>query len=332
EMVRALKPAFEGVSFEKVGNDLNAKILMYELGRLSSNLDRLEQQAFSSGRTDAVEELGAFSGKAKKLVDLINAADDSKLKQLGNFQSEFFADLQKNLSILSGGMDPKQISLKDLPSDIVGRYVSPKGRYALFIYPKDNIWDPPALARFVSDIRSVDPSVIGTPIEVHESGKLMRETFIRSGILAFLVICLFVWLDFRSLRCVFLSIMALVIGTVWLLGAMGLFGISFNMANFFAIPILIGIGIDFGVNVLHRLRQDKSFDALSSSMGKGVLLTALANGVGFGTMIFAHHRGIASLGKVMAIGCIFCFLASVIAMPPVAKWLNWGYKKHTPPL
>lgn len=326
--VREMAPAFQGLSFADVGGTVEAGRLMFELGRLAGGLERLEEQAFKSGRVDAVEELGLFAGKMRKLVALIDAADDARLVSLGDMQRAFFGDLKKNLEILATGMEPTTISLEDLPKDVRSRFVSPNtGRYSLMIYPKENIWDPTAMGRFVGEIRGVDPTVIGTPIEVHESGRLMRETFARSAVLAFIVICLLVWLDFRQLRASALAIMPLGFGMVWLFGGMGLAGIQFNMANFFAIPILIGTGVDFGVQVVHRLRQEGSFKALGTSTGKGLVMTAIANGVGFGAMMIAHHRGVASLGKILALGCVCCLLAAIIPTPPVARWFGWGRSK-----
>lgn len=325
--VGEMAPAFEGVAFRAVGDEINARILMFELGRLASNLERLEEQAFTSGRVDAVEELGSFATKVRGLVSLIGAADAAQLARLGALQQAFFDDLQRNLEILATGMHPTAIALADLPPDMAGRFVSPKGRYALFIYPKENIWDPEALARFVTDIRSVDPKVIGTPIEVHESGRLMRTTFLRSAIMAFLVICLLVWADFKTKRASALAILPLASGMLLLFGAMGIFRIQFNMANFFAIPILIGIGVDFGVQIVHRLRQERSFAAMGSSTGRALLMTAMANGIGFGTLLLAHHRGVASLGAILALGCLCCLVAAMIVTPPVAKWLHWGHRK-----
>lgn len=326
--VRKMAPAFEGVAFAGVPGTVDARTLMFELGRLASGLERLQAQAFTGGRADAVEELGAFSGKVRKLVSLIGAADEAMLANLGRMQQAFFADLGKNLSILAGGMDPTTITLADLPPDVSGRFVSPGGRYALFIYPKENIWDPAALSRFVSDIRSVDPTVVGTPIEVHESGKIMRETFLRSAVLSFLVICVLVLLDFKTIRASLLAVTPLVAGMALLLGAMGIFGIRFNMANFFAVPLLVGIGVDFGVQVTHRLRHDRSFDAMGTSTGRALLMTAAANGIGFGTMMIAHHRGVASLGAILALGCLCCLVAALAIEPPLAKWLRWGRKRE----
>jgi hypothetical protein len=322
--VREIAPSFQGLSFKPVGEQVDAASLMFELGRLAQALERLQEQAFRSGRVDAVEELDAFASKIRALAEELRSADQAKRARLGVLQEDFFGDLQRNLEILATGMEASQLGLADLPENVVRRFVSTTGRYSLYIYPKENIWDPVALERFVNDIRSVDPMVVGTPIEVHESGRLMRDTFLRSAALAFVVICLLVWIDFRSWRATVLAVMPLTVGTVWLVGMMGIFGVPFNMANFFAIPIIIGIGVDFGVHLVHRLRAEGSFEAIASATGKAVVLTAVANAIGFGTMMFAHHQGIASLGKIMAIGCVACLAAALIAMPPVARWLGWG--------
>ncbi|HPQ81012.1 MAG TPA: MMPL family transporter [bacterium] len=328
EAVRRMAPAFEGVKWTDVSERVNAKRLMFELGRLAANLDRLQAAAFSAGRAEEVEEMEAFAGKIRGLVRMIDEADAEALSRLGRLQKEFFEDIQKNLGILAGGMDPVEIALEDLPRDVSGRFVSPEGRYSMMIYPKENIWDPDALARFVNELRSVDARVIGTPIEVHESGNLMRKTFARSAVAAFLLICVLVWLDFRSLRAAAVAVGTLSGGLLLLFGWMGIFGIQFNMANFFAIPILIGTGIDFGVQVTHRLRQEASFEAMGTSTGRSLLATAAANGLGFGMMMIAHHRGVASLGQILALGCLCCLASALFLAPPLAGRLSWGRRKE----
>jgi len=323
-IVQGLAPAFQGLVFADASGTVDAGKLMLGLDLLASGISRLQEQAFSSGRVDAVEELGKFGDKVGKVAELLKGADNAELANLGYLQKEFFDDLHKHLEILAGGMDPKRISITDLPEDLVNRFKSPKGRYALFIYPKGNIWDPESLSKFVDDIRKIDSKSLGTPIEVHESGRLMRRTFARSAVLAFIVICILVWIDFRSIKTTILAVMPLVVGLAWLAGIMGLFNIPFNMANFFAIPIIIGIGVDFGVHLAHRLKNERSLKAMATSTGKGVVLTAATNAVGFGAMMLAAHQGIASLGQIMAIGALCCLAAAMIAMPPLAKFLNFG--------
>lgn len=326
-IIKEMAKQFTDLKFEQPTDSIDVKKLQMELERIKNSLSRLQEEAFKSNRIDAVDGLEIFQSKISRTIDLLSQADEGSLIALGLLQNNFFADLKKSLTILSSGMNPTNIALSDLPRDVASRFTSPSGRYSLYIYPKEDIWNPITLEKFISDIRSVDNTVIGTPIEVYESGRLMRSTFMRSAILSFIVICILIWLDFKNIRSSIIAITTLVAGLIMLFSAMGIFGIQFNMANFFAIPILIGTGIDFGVQVTHRLRQERSFDALGTSTGKGLIMTALANGIGFGTMMIAHHRGVASLGQILVLGCVFCLIAALAITPPIAKWLGWGFAK-----
>lgn len=321
EIVRRIAPVFARLDFVQASDEIDRNSLIGELNGLIKSVDRLSEEAFSAGRVDAVEELEKFGEKVSRLKNIVKAATPDQLENLVKFQRAFLDDMHRNLELLATGMDPKKISLDDIPESLKKRFVSPTGRYALTIYPKGNIWDPQELSDFLEELELVEPDALGTPIEVHESGRLMRETFVRSAVLAFVVIFLMVWIDFRSVRPAAMAVMPLLLGTTWLLGFMGMFDIPFNMANFFAIPILIGIGVDNGVHLAHRMQRDECVAAIGASTGKGVLLTSLANAVGFGAMMLAAHRGIASLGQIMAIGGLSFMVASLIAMPPVAHWV-----------
>lgn len=320
-IVKGMAPAFRDLKYEAPSDRVDRNALDAQIDRLEKGVSRLTEGAFSSGRVDAVEELEKFSSKVAKLKENVERATPEQLARLGEFQKAFLSDMHDNIAILATGMDPKSITIEDIPVSIAKRFVAPTGRYALTIYPKENIWDPPSLAQFIDDIRGVDAEALGTPIEVHESGRLVRETFLKSAVLAFIVIFLMVWIDFRKVRPAAMAVMPLVVGTAWLTGLMGIFGIPFNMANFFAIPILIGIGVDNGVHLAHRMERDGYVAAIGKSTGKGVMLTALANAVGFGAMMLAAHRGIASLGQIMAIGGIVFLAAALLVMPPMAHWV-----------
>lgn len=320
-VVRTMAPVFDGLAFEVPSQEVDRGALLEQLNTLTKSIAHLTEESFSAGRVDAVEELEAFGAKVKMLHDGLKKAMPDKLAKLGVYQAAFLNDMHDNLKILATGMDPQPISLADIPDSIARRFVSSKGTYALTIYPEHNIWDPVRLEEFINEVRAVDSGMVGTPIEVHESGKLMRETFLKSAVLAFIAIFLMVLIDFRRVRPALMAVMPLVVGTLWLVGIMGLFDIPFNMANFFAIPILIGIGVDNGVHLAHRMQRDGCVAVIGKSTGKGVMLTALANAVGFGAMMLAAHRGIASLGQIMALGGLTMLAAALIAMPPVAHWV-----------
>ncbi|MBI4212511.1 MAG: MMPL family transporter [Deltaproteobacteria bacterium] len=309
------------ISFSPASAVVDRMELLQALGQFQGAIEVLIEKAFAAGRLEATQELEHLSRKLERVTILLQGASTDRLFALGKLQQGFLADLHRHAQMVLDGLSASPIKLDDLPLQLRGRFISPNGNLALTIYPKEDIWDPAALERFVAELRSVDPHVLGTPIEVYESSKLMQETFVRSAILAFLVIVFLVWLDFRSLKATAMAIFPLVVGMLWLVGCMGLFGIPFNMANFFAVPILIGVAVDNGVHVLHRIRGDRSLEAIGTSTGNGLIVTAFSNAIGFGAMMIGHHRGLVSFGQIMTIGSLCCILTSLFVMPPITSFV-----------
>jgi predicted RND superfamily exporter protein len=100
------------------------------------------------------------------------------------------------------------------------------------------------------------------------------------------------------------------------LGAMPLLGIDANLANFFAIPMLIGLGVDSAIHIIHRAREDP---ARLGHTVRAVAFTALTTAVGFGALVFADHRGMRSLGAVMLAGSLCCMYAACVALPMILR-------------
>jgi hypothetical protein len=134
----------------------------------------------------------------------------------------------------------------------------------------------------------------------------------------------FVFADFRNLRDAILATVPLVFGGAWLLEAMGALGWEFNLANLFAVPIIIGMGVDNGVNMLYRWREerDKSSLILTKAVGKSVTICSLTTIAAFAALITANHRGISSLGWVLSLGVGFILVATFIVLPALFELLG----------
>lgn len=306
---------------ERVG----VRVLVEKIDEFNSSLARLEEEAFSAGRVDAVEELEGFRDRVSQLSHHIEETPEAS-ERIAEFENAFFKDLHDKLDLLASGMHPQLLKIEDMPETVRRRFISPKGNYAVYITPAEDIWNEESLKRFVTETRKVDPMVLGTPVEVYESGRIMVRAFLISGVLAFIVIFSLALMDFHSIRAAVMAAMPLALGGLWLVSIMGIFKIPFNLANFFAIPIIIGVGVDSGVHIIHRLKQERELPALGRATGTSVTLTAVTNAIGFGMMMIASHRGIASLGKIMAIGTICCAVAALLVMPPVA-WRVLGFNR-----
>ena len=220
-------------------------------------------------------------------------------------------------SIRAGAVD----GLRDaLPDAVRDRLMAPTGRFLVSLVPADDIWSPEPMARFVDAIRAVDPDVTGVPITQYESLRDMRRSFLLMAVLSTMLVITLVAIDFRRLLPVLVTMTVLAVGLVWTMGVITLLGVHLNVANFFAIPILIGIGVDSAIHMLHRADECGSGPLDFKGTRGAVVLTALTTGIGFGSLVFARHRGLESLGVVMAVGSVCCLLSTVILLPSLVRW------------
>ena len=102
-----------------------------------------------------------------------------------------------------------------------------------------------------------------------------------------------------------------------MVGVMEVSGLQITLLNIMAIPMIIGIGIDDGVHIVHRYQIEgfKSHKQVFASTGRAVFLTSVTTMVGFGSLWFATYRGLGSMGIALFIGVGTCFLASVFVIP-----------------
>jgi len=141
----------------------------------------------------------------------------------------------------------------------------------------------------------------------------------RATVLTLFIVILLLWLDFRSLKLALLGIVPLIAGGLWMLGLLSTFGMMLTVVNVIGIPMIVGIGIDDGVHILHRYRVegfDKTPHVLLST-GKAVLLTSLTTMAGFGSLMISKYRGFVGLGALLVFGVGACFITTVLFMPSI---------------
>jgi predicted RND superfamily exporter protein len=216
--------------------------------------------------------------------------------------------------------------LEDVPQSVRRMLVGKTGKLLLRVFPRENIWEREPLERFVRDVQQVAPKVTGTPLGLYEFVDILQRGYIKAAIWAFLVIMILILVDFRNGCATLLTLLPLVVGMIWMVGAMTLFRIPFNPANIMVLPLLVGIGVAYGIYVVHRYREDGEATFYGKSTGRAVVLSALTAIVAFGSLIIGAHRGIRSLGLVMTIGISACLIAALALLPAlleVARRKGW---------
>jgi uncharacterized protein len=251
-------------------------------------------------------------------------------QKLASFQQALLGDIRDTFTTLRTQDARGRLLVEDLPEVIRKRFLGSTGKYLVQVYPKYDVWQREPQRRFVSDLRTVDDSVTGTPVQLYEYTTLLKQSYQEAAGWALLAIVVLVYLHFRSISCVILSLLPVTIGALWLVGVMGIFEVLFNPANIMTLPLIIGIGVTNGIHILTRFAEEQNPSVLARSTGKAVLVSGLNTIAGFGSLMVAQHRGIESLGFVMAIGSATCMIAGVTVLPAVLNLLNergWTIKK-----
>ncbi len=121
------------------------------------------------------------------------------------------------------------------------------------------------------------------------------------------------------------------LGLLLTFACLAVLGISLNPANLIILPLIIGIGVDNGVHVLHDF-HGKPLEVYrpSASMVNAITMTSSTSICGFGSMMTSSHRGLHSLGAVLSIGVISCVFMSLVTLPALLAWISRHRKPEAP--
>jgi predicted RND superfamily exporter protein len=255
----------------------------------------------------------------------------AKAKTLGPYQRAMFNELREMFESLRHQDDRGPLRIEDLPAVLRNRFVGVTGKLVLQVYPEENVWQREHQEEFVRQLRTVDPNATGTPVQLLEYTSLLKKSYEQAALYSLAAIALLVLIHFRSLASVLLALLPVAVGCTWLAGMMGWLGIPFNPANIMTLPLVIGIGVTNGIHILNRFAEEQTPNILAKSTGKAVLVSGLTTIAGFGSLALAKHRGIESLGWMMATGVATCMIAGLTFLPALLNLLSrWNGTKKQP--
>lgn len=298
---------------------LNPHTLLQSLERFKGGLERVQNLAFEANALDAVETIDRLLDRANNLENQIKNGSKTVLNRIQQSQTLFFNFLNETVSQLVKNLSPTPLAEDDLPPSVKKRYLSSLGNYVLYIYPKEDVWETQFMNEFISEVRLVDPTVTGSAVQFFESAWRMIHGFYLVGLLTLIFVLVILRIDLGNMRDTLIAGLPLISGILWLVMLMGFFSIDLSLANFFALPILIGIGIDNGIHLVHRYQETKSIKDMLHRVSPAIILSTLTTMIGFGALSLVSHRGLASFGQIMTLGSLSCLVASLLVVPLVLK-------------
>ncbi len=245
------------------------------------------------------------------------AAPEDDSRRMRRLQASLLGGLPTLFEELARLTGQREVGPADIPAGIRNRWRSARGTFRLDVIPSSSLDDPASLDAFVRAVQSVDPSATGAPVISRDAGRLAVDAFQRAFLFAFAANLIVLILIFRRPLDVLAVLTPLVLGGI-LTGALAvLIGLRFNFANVIALPLLLGLGIDNGIHMVHRHRLGLSGDRslLRTSTSRAVLFSSLTTIGGFGSLALSPHVGTASLGLLLAIGIGSVLLSTMVVLP-----------------
>ena len=298
--------------------------LLLELKRLEMNIMEIQDMAFTGGQDKIDRKCSEIVGnpdnlQSKSIIsEFINYLENNRLtgiKGLEEFQ-KYASPYFKKTALKMTSVE--NIELEDLPPSILDRYTNrDHNQFLLTIFPSGNIWqDTDFLYHFTNDLDRVNKKVTGMAPVMRELFKVLGNDGKNAALLTILVVFILLWLDFRKIKYAILAMIPLMAGFIWMIGLMKLIGMQLTIVNVMGLPMIIGIGIDYGVHIVHRwcIEGKGKVNKIFASTGKAIILSALTTMLAFGSLVFSIWRGFASLGGAMFIGVGVCFFSTVIIL------------------
>jgi hopanoid biosynthesis associated RND transporter like protein HpnN len=283
---------------------------------------KLQHRPAPGGKEEANQAFARLARNLQLLLASLKAADPGRQQDLlARLQKSLLGLLPATLNNLDTVLNATPFGLGDLPRDLHDRWQSGGGIFRIEVLPKGDMNQENAIRRFIAQVRSVVPDAAGDAINILESGDAVVRSFQHAFIGALIAIVLILLAAMRNFKDSLLVLLPLVITGMLTGAATVLLHVPFNFASVIALPLLLGTGIECGIQVVQRMQRNVplSGEIPRSSTAKGIIYSTLTTIFSFGNLALMGHRGIASMGQLLTLGVIFSLLINLLILPAFLK-------------
>lgn len=161
----------------------------------------------------------------------------------------------------------------------------------------------------------------------------LRDNFGKLLNYSFLAIVVILFLSFRRIELVIVSVVPILISWIFTTGIMGLFGLEFNVINIIVCTLIFGVGVDYSIFMTTALQKEFTYGKPElTTYRTSILLSVATTILGTGVLIFARHPALQSIALITVIGIFSALLVTYTIQPLLFNFfakLNTG--KGNPP-
>jgi predicted exporter len=200
--------------------------------------------------------------------------------------------------------------------DLIDRLVvHESGRWSLATYLFPSSADQASRIQGIVD--SIDPSqtLTGLTLVNHELARSFVPQFIKGLSIGTLLVVALVVIAFRDWRLSMYALLPTAIGLTWAAGALAIAGVELDLFAVFAVVTFVGIGVDYGIHLVHRYHERGNAERATAELAPVILSAAGITMGGYGTLIWSSYPPLRSIGIVSAASTVALAAASVLVLP-----------------
>jgi predicted RND superfamily exporter protein len=296
-----------------------------------------------AGKKDEKKTLGDI----RSILDLAPSPADQLakkkvLKEIRELLSDDALDALEDedraaLDELKPPEDPPFIDAEKLPPSVLGRLRERDKRVGLLISvrpgPSINEWDGRDLIRFAQAVRRVqlqDGTVVttsGSSVIFADIINAIERDAPRVTLAAALGLILLVAVIGGGVRKSYATLCATAVGAIALVATCALLNLKVNFLDFVALPITLGLGVDYAINVAHPQGGAINAKQMLRSAGASVFVCSLTTMIGYGSLLVSENLAIKSFGIASLLGEVCCVTSALIVVPALTLLRNGAAKR-----
>jgi uncharacterized protein len=300
------------------------------------NLDEVRQVVRSLDHVEHAWEPAAI-GRVRSILEVLPDQQPEKLAVLAEIRTlldddaleALDDDTRAELMALRPADDLVAITPETLPPGLVNNLKERDGRMGLIIGIRPDLtldeWNGKDLLRFARTVRRVHLDD-GRPVVASGSSVVFADILdaiqhdgVRVTALAALGLILMVLLvcgvDARAIA----VLVATAGGGLGMVALCALFDLKVNFLDFVALPITLGLGVDYAINVAHRHRQGGDPAETLRTSGSAVFVCSLTTIIGYGSLLASENLAIRGFGLASLIGEVACLSTALVLVPAIVS-------------
>ena len=266
-----------------------------------------------------------LSGDSRIEAERVVRSAEAMLQQehIAAYETQLVEQLPDSLLKLRGLLNAQPFSLEQVPQRFRERLISPDGQHLVSVNPATLLNDRGATDAFITEVSANAPNAAGRSVVEWGIGAVVIESFQQAAATAFGAIFVLLILYFRGWKFPLLVLAPIAMTIVLTLAVCSVLGISLNMANILMVPLILGLGVDTGIHIVHRHRQaqrEGGRQAMDPAIRRAVSISGLTTVATFCSLSLSPHQGAASIGLLLTIAISLLLIISLVLLPILLRW------------